>query len=170
MSENRNFQKRRYFIGIGSNIAPEKNVAAGLRELLASGSRVVISRILQTRPVGMESENTFYNLVAYLETALEADFLKKRFNAIEQALGRDRSDPERGVKDRPLDLDILVQLGPETDWDLIFPEVDSYYRPLLEELVAHMQGQPSPNGLNGQMLGIVDWEGEEVGRRPREIG
>lgn len=162
-------EKRRYIIGIGSNIDPAENVARGLKKLRACGERLVISRIWQTEPVNMVSDHPFFNLVAYLETALDADHLKKEFNALEESLGRDRSDPERAVKDRPLDLDILVQIIPNTEWDLIFPEVDEYYRPLLQELIAFLRGHPVVEGDADHVGGFVMIDGEKVGEHPREI-
>lgn len=161
-------ENRRYIIGIGSNIDPAVNVAAGLDQLRACGERLVISRILQTEPINMVSDRPFYNLVAYLETELDADHLKKKFDAIEEGLGRDRTDPDRAVKDRTLDLDILVQIIPNTEWDLIYPEVDEYYRPLLRELVAFLRGEALP-AEEGGPASVVSLNGQKVGSAPAKI-
>jgi 2-amino-4-hydroxy-6-hydroxymethyldihydropteridine diphosphokinase len=124
----------RYLIGIGSNIDPASNVARGLIALGELGSNLIASRVVETEPVGMVSQHDFHNLVVYLETDLDPVALKERFNQIETAFGRDRSDPLSPVKDRPLDLDILAEVTLTTQWAGIMQEVDSYYRPLVEEL------------------------------------
>ena len=55
---------------------------------------------------------------------------------IEGQLGRDRSDPERGKKDRAIDLDVLLSLRPdlaEISGEQV--SVETYYRPQMLELI-----------------------------------
>ncbi|MDJ0753989.1 MAG: 2-amino-4-hydroxy-6-hydroxymethyldihydropteridine diphosphokinase [Ardenticatenaceae bacterium] len=158
-----------YMIGIGSNINPAENVSRGLKTLQDLSSRLVVSRIVQTAPVGMISDHTFYNLVVFMQTVFDAVDLKKRFNAIEESFGRDRSDPQSAVKDRPLDLDILVDVGSEISWPAAIEEADSYYRPLLAELVAFLSGQPLDTSPEEDQIGFIEFDGEKMGDTPREI-
>lgn len=125
----------RYLIGIGSNIDPATHVAQAMIALGELGRNLKASRVVVTEPVGMVSEHQFHNLVVYLETDLPPVALKERFNQIETAFGRDRTDPLSPVKDRPLDLDILAEVTPSPDWGEILQAADSYYRPLVEELM-----------------------------------
>ena len=125
-----------YFVNLGSNVAARQNVVAMLRALLDISAMVDASPILRTQPVGIESTNPFLNLVVRLKTNLEPIGLKSYFNEIEEELGRDRLDPDRGLKDRPADLDILFALPEDTDrvGSALLP-TESYIRPLLLTLI-----------------------------------
>jgi 2-amino-4-hydroxy-6-hydroxymethyldihydropteridine diphosphokinase len=158
-----------YLIGIGSNINPADNVRRALELLRVLGGRLIVSRIVQTEPVGMTSRNTFYNLVAYLETPIKAGALKTQFNKMEESFGRNRADPLSAVKDRPLDLDILVQIHPAIDWPTFLNETDSYYRPLVAEMIAHLAGDPLPPLSHKTSLGYVDMGYKMIGGSPQEI-
>ena len=100
-----------YFVGIGSNISPHHNIPTAITSLLQLSRRIVISRVIQTIPVRMlDDQHYFLNAVVMFKSTLDKQSLKNRLNEIESQLGRDRSDPAKKVKDRTLDLDILLAL------------------------------------------------------------
>ena len=108
----------RFYISIGSNINPEKNVVLILKELLKISPSLSISRILQTKAVDVESDNYFLNLCASLNFPDSASVLTQKFKEIERKLGRDIDDAERGKKDRTADIDILFAYDEEASLDL----------------------------------------------------
>lgn len=95
------------YIGIGSNLGDRlrfiDRAVAMLRGLRSVTVRRV-SSIYETEPVGPVAQGPFLNGVIEIETQLPARSLLNELNAIERALGR-----ERTVKDGPrtMDLDIL---------------------------------------------------------------
>lgn len=130
----------RYIIGIGSNINPQHNVPRILTALLDLADEIQTSRIIQTAPSGMDSQRPFLNLAASLLYPDEAAALKTRFNTIETRLGRDRAAPDSSVRDRPADLDILLQLSPDaqTIASATLPP-EPYLRPVVVDLLRYLE-------------------------------
>jgi hypothetical protein len=89
---------KRYLISLGSNINPQQHVPLALEKVADHAGLIVLSRAIETEPVGMDSQNRFLNLVAFLETPLEAPQLKATFNAIETALGEIAPIPSPRLK------------------------------------------------------------------------
>lgn len=125
----------RFVIGIGSNIDPGQNVPAVLAALRDRFGRVAVSRIVHTRPVHMETDRDFYNLAVMVETELDEAALKQVCNAIETERGRDRSDPDSPLKDRPADLDILFRID-QTAVARARAIEEAYYRETVLDLLA----------------------------------
>ncbi|RUO65145.1 2-amino-4-hydroxy-6-hydroxymethyldihydropteridinediphosphokinase [Pseudidiomarina planktonica] len=117
-----------YLCSLGSNIAPEYNISRAKSYLAGIAQEVHYSRVITTEPVAMNSDNEFLNALFVVQTHLPADRLKQAFNTIEISLGRDRSDPDCSIKDRPIDIDILgtISSGP-------WPEVPDYLVTLKNE-------------------------------------
>lgn len=138
-------RRRGFVIGIGSNIAPERNVPHILRALLDRFGALRMSRILRTRPVDMASRAEFLNLAVFVETDLDAAALKQVCNRIETDLGRDRDDPDSARKDRPADLDILFPVVPERTLRSVVE--GEYQRPVVADLLAFLGLGSVPNGL-----------------------
>lgn len=136
-------QCHRYLISIGSNLDPEHNIPAALQQVWPQVSACVLSRIIATEPVGMVSNHRFLNLVAYLETPLSADRLKQVFNQVELALGRDRTDPLRKIKDRPIDLDIMAEVERLEDCWMAVATAPAYCQAILVELLAYLLDHPA---------------------------
>ena len=136
-----------YLCGLGSNIAPDDNLPRAVARLAGLFGTVSLSPVIRTSPEGMASENPFLNALAVFESPEGPGQVKQRLNALEEALGRDRSDPLSSVRDRPIDVDIL-QAGPEPCFD--GERIDeNYYRQLL-------RGDPVAGVallLHGQPLG-----------------
>lgn len=121
----------RAFVGIGSNIDPEKNVKEALR-LLDRRVRVrAISTIYQTEPVGRKDQPPFYNGVAEIETGLSPRELKYGvLRRIENELGRERGSDKFDA--RTIDLDLILYDSLEVSSDeLTLPDPELVLRPFL---------------------------------------
>jgi 2-amino-4-hydroxy-6-hydroxymethyldihydropteridine diphosphokinase len=136
-------QQSGFLIGIGSNLDPHNNLIAIIDQLLEHFPRIILSRVLQLPPIGMNSPHDFLNVVVFIETHMNQDDLKDICNMIETKQGRDRNDPTRKTKDRPADLDILSAVQYPSDSDLpVHVITDEYFLyPLIEELVATISGK-----------------------------
>jgi len=137
-----------YLLGIGSNVAPEQNVPAVLKALLAISPQLYLSRVVRTVPEGMHSAHDFLNLVVLVATDLPPAALKETTNRIEEGLGRDRSAPDRKTRDRPADIDLLTRISDARRTQLPMIK-ENYLRPLAEELLDYLQLRPlrMPNGV-----------------------
>jgi 2-amino-4-hydroxy-6-hydroxymethyldihydropteridine diphosphokinase len=95
------------FIGVGSNINPEKNVREALR-LLSLATRVMaVSTFYRTQPIERPEQPMFYNGIVEVETDLAAEDLKTSvLRVIEKSLGRRRSDDMYAA--RTIYLDIIA--------------------------------------------------------------
>lgn len=93
------------YLGIGSNIEPEKNISAGLKSLETLFSNLDISPIYLAPSFGFEGDD-FHNLVVCAETKLSINDVLYALRKIEFDHGR----PEYAVKFAPrsLDIDLLL--------------------------------------------------------------
>jgi 2-amino-4-hydroxy-6-hydroxymethyldihydropteridine diphosphokinase len=150
--------RRGFMIGIGSNIEPETNIVQIVEQLLAAFSTLHISRVLQIPPIGMNTHNDFLNLVVLLETEMSEVELKSICNHIEINQGRDRTDPDRKMKDRCADLDILTAISLPEDAEREPADItDEYFLyPLIDELVAYLCGEADSLKQAGEPLHIDD--------------
>lgn len=116
-----------YLCSLGSNIEPQRYFPQAQAALQLLSSNLTFSRNIATTPVDMVTDNQFLNALFLIQTPLTELELKQEFNRIEEALGRDRSDPKRSLKDRTIDIDILGQPHAE-------PQVPEYLASLLTDL------------------------------------
>ena len=93
------------YLGIGSNIEPEKNIAEGLESLQALFSTLEISPTYLAPPFGFDGDD-FHNLVVCARTDLSIIEVVTALRQIEFGHGR----PEHAVKfsSRTLDIDLLL--------------------------------------------------------------
>ena len=105
------------FLGLGSNIDPERNISAAMAALRDAFEAVTFSPIYRSRAVGFEGDD-FLNLVAALETGMPPLELDAWLHDLENAHGRDRTVPR--WSSRTLDIDILLY----GDLWLISPELE----------------------------------------------
>lgn len=97
-----------HYLSLGSNLAPQQHLAQALYTLSRSFGAVLLLPVVQTAPVHMHSTNSFLNTLAVVPSSRSALELKGFFNQLEEQAGRDRSDPQRGMKDRALDIDMIA--------------------------------------------------------------
>ena len=129
-----------YLLGIGSNIDPYDNTQQIITLLLAHYPKLSLSRVLSIPPIGMNSNRDFLNVAVFIETNDTTESLKAVCNSIEIKLGRNRNDPDRKMKDRPADLDILASITFPDDADRAAHSItDEYFLyPVIDELIAYM--------------------------------
>lgn len=116
-----------YLCSLGSNIEPQSHFSQARKALEALSDDIAFSRNIPTSPVDIKTDKTFLNALFIINTAMNANELKREFNKIEELLGRDRSDPQRSIKDRTIDIDILGDVEDE-------PKVPDYLASLLPDL------------------------------------
>ncbi|MBE9532779.1 MAG: 2-amino-4-hydroxy-6-hydroxymethyldihydropteridine diphosphokinase [Proteobacteria bacterium] len=145
-----------YLLGIGSNLEPQQNIVQIIQHLLDAFPTIVISRVLELPPIGMNSHHDFLNIVVFIETDNSEVQLKTICNTIEVQLGRDRSDPDRKTKDRPADLDILATLQlPNDAQRAAYSITDEYFLyPLIDEIVAYLLQKPIELPQKGVTLSL----------------
>jgi 2-amino-4-hydroxy-6-hydroxymethyldihydropteridine diphosphokinase len=95
------------YLSLGSNIDPELNLPAAVRELARFGRVVAVSSVWESPPEGFAEQPYFLNAALLLETPLSAAELKERAIAgIEAQLGRTRSANRNAP--RTIDIDIML--------------------------------------------------------------
>jgi dihydroneopterin aldolase/2-amino-4-hydroxy-6-hydroxymethyldihydropteridine diphosphokinase len=95
------------FIGVGSNIEPEKNIREALRRLGEYVQLTGISTFYVEPAIDGPEEPTFYNGVVAIETDLKPLNLKHEIlRRIEAAMGRRRNATKNAP--RTIDLDLLL--------------------------------------------------------------
>lgn len=98
-----------YFLGLGSNIDPQRHFSTAVSRLQAEFGRLLVWPIVETDPVDIATERAFFNTLIVLASEWPPETLKAWTNALEVSCGRNRHDPLSSKKDRPLDIDILAQ-------------------------------------------------------------
>jgi len=160
-------------LSLGSNIDAANNIRAAVKALRLRFDSLQLSPVYESEALGFEGDN-FLNLVAATDTdaalAEIADYLK----SLEDALGRDRSQPK--FSGRSMDIDILFhgrESGAAQGLCLPRAEITEHayvLRPLADLLPESVHG---PSGLSyaslwrrfddpGQRLWQVafDWSGD----------
>lgn len=95
----------RIFVGVGSNVGRERNIAAGLAALADAFGPLTLSTIYESAAVGFDGDN-FFNLVAAFDSDAPAEAVAETLRGIEQRFGRRRGGPRYAP--RTLDLDLLL--------------------------------------------------------------
>ncbi|MCU0511784.1 MAG: 2-amino-4-hydroxy-6-hydroxymethyldihydropteridine diphosphokinase [Anaerolineae bacterium] len=99
----------RLYLAMGSNTAPEQNLAAGLRLLKVWFYVVAVSPVYESAPVDDPAAAPFLNAVVQVDTYVFLDLVRRRLRMIEARLGRVRYDTAgQPVAAVPLDLDVLL--------------------------------------------------------------
>ena len=148
------------FVGIGSNVEPEKHVRMAVQLMRERFGALRLSPVYRNRAVGFAGDD-FLNLVAAFECDLRVDALNSALDAIELACGRQRGAAR--FSPRTLDLDLLLY-GTRVDAALKLPrkeilKYDFVLRPLAE--LAPGERHPETG-----MTYIEHWErfpGDKVG-------
>jgi len=93
------------YVGLGSNINPEKNLHLGISELRDRFGDLQISAVYCSKAVGFEGDD-FLNLVAGFESESSPIEICEAIELIHNLAGRDRNG--RKWESRPLDVDLLL--------------------------------------------------------------
>ena len=102
------------YLGLGSNIDAERNIALGLREIEKRFGKPQVSPAYRAPAIGFDGED-FLNLVVRVDCALPALELIDQIEAIHDLAGRQRRADNKWVA-RSLDIDLLLY------GDLVSPE------------------------------------------------
>lgn len=93
------------FLGLGSNIEPERNLPLGLDALQQLFGDLVLSPVYESVAVGFEGD-PFLNLVVQLQTGLSLADMARQLRQIETDFGRPANAPR--YSSRHLDIDVLT--------------------------------------------------------------
>lgn len=95
----------RAYVSLGSNLEPERHLAAALEEMRGRFSELLVSPTYRTAAVGFEGPD-FLNLAVGLETELSPQALDDWLHALEDRQGRRRGGSR--FSSRTLDLDLVL--------------------------------------------------------------
>ncbi len=95
----------RVYVSLGSNSDREARICQAVSALREQFGAIELSPVYDSAAVGFDGSD-FLNLVAGIDTGLEVEAVAAMFRAIEDQLGRDRTQPK--FASRPIDLDILT--------------------------------------------------------------
>ena len=96
----------RVYLALGSNIGDRLQYLIDALEAIDKvGHTVATSSVYETEPVEMNSDYSFYNMAASIDTELTPPDLLQQLKKIEENLGR---KPLTHLKDREIDIDILL--------------------------------------------------------------
>jgi 2-amino-4-hydroxy-6-hydroxymethyldihydropteridine diphosphokinase len=105
----------RVFVSLGSNIDPQRNLPEAVRRLAARCRLVAVSPVYETAPVGKTDQPNFLNAAVQIETELPPADLKAMLQAIEDELGRVRTEDKNAPRTIDLDIslynDLVLELG-----------------------------------------------------------
>lgn len=118
-------------VALGSNFEAEKNIRLALRQLESEFGEITVSRILRTKPIGLEGSGDFLNALAQFRTGLEYKELESRLKQIETLCGRSHTVKSADIA---IDLDILLygkERHHEADWQR--PYIKTLSKELLDQ-------------------------------------
>jgi len=99
----------RYYLSLGSNIEPERNLAGAIQRLRSFGEVQEISSVWESHAVGSDGPN-FLNLCVGFAVPVGVSGLKRDIvESVETALDRARTTDKNAP--RTIDIDILMQDG-----------------------------------------------------------
>lgn len=116
-------------IGIGSNIEADYHITEMLRLLSADVMIVKVSRMVQTKPIGITDQPDYTNGAVRIQTEMDIEELSVFLKKLEDQMGRDRSQKKFGP--RNIDLDILI-------WNNIVVDPDYFTREFLRNSAAEL--------------------------------
>lgn len=105
MSVDQTAPRTRAWLSLGSNLEPERHLAAALRELHGRFDELRVSPVYRTPAVGFDGPD-FLNLAVGLDSDLDALALDRWLHALEDRHGRRRDVPR--YSSRTLDVDLVL--------------------------------------------------------------
>jgi 2-amino-4-hydroxy-6-hydroxymethyldihydropteridine diphosphokinase len=116
-------------IGIGSNIDAEGNIPEMLRLLANDVEIIQVSKMVQTKPIGIIEQDDYTNGAARIWTEMDLKTLTLYLKKLEDRMGRDRNQKKFGP--RNIDLDILI-------WNNTIIDPDYFTREFLQNSAAEL--------------------------------
>ncbi len=116
-------------IGIGSNIEAKENIAKMLRLLALDVEIIQVSKMVQTKPIGIIEQDDYTNGAVRIWTEMDLKVLTLYLKKLEDRMGRDRSQKKFGP--RNIDLDILI-------WNNTIIDPDYFTREFLQKSAAEL--------------------------------
>lgn len=116
-------------IGIGSNIQAEENISRSLQILRHDVKVIQVSKMVQTKPIGITDQHDFTNGAVKIETNWTQEELNNYLKNVEDLMGRDRSVQQYGP--RCIDLDIMI-------WNNEIVDPDFFTREFLRNSAAEL--------------------------------
>lgn len=95
----------RVYLGLGSNIEPEKNIRLGIAELGECYGVLDLSPAYRSAALGFEADD-FLNMVVGLDSVSSPVDIYEQIETIHHAIGRERRDQK--LASRSLDIDLLL--------------------------------------------------------------
>ena len=93
------------FLGLGSNIDPEKNLTEAAKKLRAAWPDIRFSSVYRSAATEVTEQPDFLNAVARFETEQSPEEIIRVLQKMEQSLGK---DPPYRFGPRTIDLDLLL--------------------------------------------------------------
>lgn len=109
------------FVGIGSNVEPERHLRAGVKLLRERFGELTVSPVYRNPAVGFEGDD-FFNLVASFDSDAGYEQVHTELEKIEFACGRVRGGPRYAP--RTLDIDLLLYGDLVRDTPPVLPRKD----------------------------------------------
>ncbi len=109
------------YLGIGSNIHPQKNLVFALEELEKRFGKIEKSSVYRSKAYGFDGDE-FLNMVVALGSELPPAEIHAQLEEIHRAAGRDRA--VRGCSSRTLDIDLLLYNDLIVDEPIRLPRPD----------------------------------------------
>lgn len=128
-------------IGIGSNINADENIRKALDILNFDFHGSSVSKLVKTKPIGIQNQADFVNGAVKIETNLDKNELQTYLKKLEDLLGRDRTALKFGP--RTIDLDIVI-------WNNKVVDDDYYERQFLEDACSQLGFQLEQSQLKHQ--------------------
>ena len=119
------------YVGVGSNISPEKNIDDALMKLTHHVTVTGVSTFYRTKPLKRRDQNDYLNGVWRIQMSLSPEELKYAIlNAVERELHRRRTGDK--YASRTIDLDLLLYDDlVASEGTVILPDPDIYLRPFI---------------------------------------
>lgn len=149
----------RAYVGIGSNVEPERHIVMAVQALRGRFGPITLSPIYKNQAVGFDGDD-FLNGVIGLDTDLDVPALKAALDEVELACGRRRGAAR--FAPRTLDLDLLVY-GGKVDAAAKLPRGDVLrYAFVLKPLadIAAAERHPLTGKTYAELWAAFDGEGD----------
>ena len=119
-----------YYLSLGSNIDPQKNIGRCVEILLDKFDALYIYPPVYTEPEGVDTDNMFINTLIVLNSSIHKATFKSVLNKIEESLGRDKKKLNQSFIGHTCDIDIISN---KVEFDLgVFHNLqESYLRSVL---------------------------------------